>query len=83
MAIKLKKEVEERLVASIMRYIGENMEEEIGQLKAKLFLDFCLQELGPSIYNQAVAEAQAHMLEKVTDLDGMCHETEFAYWKKQ
>ncbi len=82
MAIKLKKEVENRLVASIQRYAAENMEEEMGDLKARLFLDFCLQEIGPSIYNQAIADAQSTMQDKIADVDTTCHETEFSYWSK-
>lgn len=82
MTIKLKKEVEVRLIASIRRYAAENMDEEMGDLKAKMFLDFCVQEIGPSIYNQAVAAAQANMLDKVSEIDAACYETEFSYWKK-
>jgi len=40
MAIKLSKDVEKRLVASIKRYFAENMEDEIGDLKAGLLLDY-------------------------------------------
>lgn len=83
MTIKLSKEIEERLVGSIRRYFTKNMDDEIGELKAKLLLDFCVRELGPSIYNQAIADAQAYMQDKVVDLDVSCHEEEFDYWKKQ
>jgi uncharacterized protein (DUF2164 family) len=82
MAIKFPKETEKQLIASIKRYFAENMEDDIGELKATLFLEFCLKEIGPSIYNQAVTDAQAWMQEKLTDLDGSCHEVEFDYWKK-
>ncbi len=82
MAIKLKKDVEVRLIGSIRRYFNENMEEEMGDLKARLLLDFCLKELGPSIYNQAIEDAQSHMQEKIAELDGVCHEFEFSYWSK-
>jgi uncharacterized protein (DUF2164 family) len=82
MAIKLPKETEKRLIASIKRYFVENMDDDIGDLKAMLFLEFCLKEIGPSIYNQAVTDAQAWMQEKLTDLDGSCHEAEFGYWDK-
>jgi len=82
MSIKLTKEVEERLLGSIRRYVAANMEEEIGDLKARLLLDFCLRELGPSIYNQAIADAQTYLQDKVAEMDGSCHEVEFAYWKK-
>ncbi len=81
MAIKLSKEVEKRLVASIKRYFAENMEDEIGDLKARLLLDYCLREIGPSIYNQAIADAQAHLQERVSELDNSCYRPEFGYWK--
>ncbi|MGD9900351.1 MAG: DUF2164 domain-containing protein [Calditrichaceae bacterium] len=82
MEIKLSKETEQRLIESIKRYFEENMDQEIGDLKASLLLDFCVNEVGPSIYNQAIADAQANMLEKVHDLDGTCYAPEFGYWKK-
>jgi uncharacterized protein (DUF2164 family) len=82
MAIKLSKDVRAALIASTKRYFEENMEEEIGDLKASLLLEFFLQEMGPSIYNQAIADAQACMQDKVADLDGSCHEPELGYWKK-
>lgn len=82
MAITLQDEVKKRLLKSIKRYFIENLEEDIGELKAILFLDFCLQEIGPSIYNQAVADAQAHLQEKLSDLENACYEPEFAYFKK-
>ncbi len=81
MAIKLSKDVEKRLVASIKRYFAENMEDEIGDLKARLLLDYCLREIGPSIYNQAIADAQAHLQERVSELDNSCYRPEFGYWK--
>jgi uncharacterized protein (DUF2164 family) len=82
MSIKLSEDTKKRLIGSIKRYFAENMDEEIGDLKASLFLEFCLREIGPSVYNQAVADAQAWMQDKLTDLDGSCHEPELGYWKK-
>jgi uncharacterized protein (DUF2164 family) len=81
MTIELEKEVEQRLTASIKRYFAENLDEEIGELKASLLLGFCLEEIGPSIYNQAIADAQSYLRDKVADLDGSCYEPEFQYWK--
>lgn len=81
--IKLDKDVEERLVGSIRRYVSENMDEPIGELKARLLLDFCLREIGPSIYNRAILDAQSHMQTRVAEMDGECHRTEFPYWNKK
>lgn len=80
MAIQLSKQTRQTLIASIRRYFAENMDEPVGDLKASLLLDYCLAEIGPSIYNRAIADAQAHMQERVTDLDGICYEPELTYW---
>jgi len=82
MTIKLKEETRLRLIGSIQRYFSENMDEPVGDLKASLLLDFCIKEIGPSIYNQAILDAQSHLQDKVAELDGECHETEFCYWRK-
>jgi uncharacterized protein (DUF2164 family) len=83
MTIKLNPETEERLIGSIQRYVSTNMDEDIGDLKAKLLLDFCVRELGPSIYNQAIADSQSAMQDKVAELDVTCYEAEFSYWNKK
>jgi uncharacterized protein (DUF2164 family) len=83
MTIKLSKETEQKLIESIKKYSAENMDEAFGDLKASLLLDFCLKEMGPSIYNQAIADAQAIMQVQVSDLDGTCHMPESGYWQKR
>jgi len=82
MPIKLNKDVEQRLSGSIQRYFSENMEEEIGDLGAKMLLDFFVKEIGPSVYNQAILDAQAVIQDKVAEIDGICYEPEFEYWRK-
>ena len=61
MTIKLTTETHARFIASIKRYVAENLDEDIGDLKASLVLEFVLKEIGPSIYNRAVADAQARI----------------------
>ncbi len=82
MAIELSPENQQRLVASIKRYFLENLDDDIGELKATLLLDFCLKEIGPAIYNQAINDAQAFMTDKVADLESSCYEPEEGYWEK-
>ena len=81
MDIQLKKETERQLVASIQRYCTENLGGDIGELKALLLLRFCLEEIAPCVYNQAVGEAQAFLQEKLADLENTCFAEEFGYWK--
>jgi uncharacterized protein (DUF2164 family) len=81
MTIELSKEKQEKLQNSIKRFFDEVLEEDIGDLRASLVLDFCLKEIGPTIYNKAVADAQVFMQERIADLDATCYQTEFGYWK--
>ena len=80
MSITLPPDTVTRLHASLKRYVAENLDEEIGDLKAGLMLDFVLKEIAPSIYNQAIADAQTYFQARVADLEGVCFEDEFGYW---
>jgi uncharacterized protein (DUF2164 family) len=82
LAIKLADETKKQVIASIKRYFAENLDEEIGDLKADLVLDYFLLEIGPTIYNQAILDAQAYFQEKTADLDASCFEVEFGYWDR-
>ena len=83
MEIELTKEVERALTSSIRRYVSENMDNDIGDLQASLFLKYCLEEIGPCVYNAAIADAQRYLQEKVSDLENACYAHEFGYWPKQ
>lgn len=80
MAIKISAEKTRQLHASIKRYFAQNMDEDVGDLKAGLLLDYCLKEIGPTIYNQAIADAQSDFQGRVVDLEDVCYETELPYW---
>ena len=76
MRIKLTEERRRDLIAAIRAWYDEQMEEDIGDLKARLILDFFIKSLGPQIYNQAVKDAAAFMQDKLIDLDGELYEVE-------
>ena len=82
MKIELNKPTEQTLIASIRRYVSENMENEIGDLQASLFLKYCLEEIGPCVYNAAITDVQGYLQAKVSDLDNVCYLPEFGYWPK-
>ena len=82
MSIELSKEARAQAVASIERYFRENMEEKIGNVAASGLLAFFLAEIGPSVYNRAVADAQERLLARVQELDIEVHEDEFDYWRQ-
>jgi uncharacterized protein (DUF2164 family) len=64
-------------IAALQAYFADNMEEQIGELKAGLLLDFILSELGPSVYNQALADARAFFEERSNDLAAIYYHQEF------
>ncbi|WP_028601067.1 DUF2164 domain-containing protein [Ottowia thiooxydans] len=82
MAIEISTESRKQAVASIMRYFEENMEERIGNIAAGGLLGFFLEELGPLVYNQAVADVQERLQQRVSEVDLEVHEDEFQYWRK-
>ncbi len=80
MDIKLAPDTEKRLAGPIQRFVAEEYGESIGELGAGNFLRFCLKEIGPAIYNQAISDAQACLQERVTDLENICFAEETSYW---
>lgn len=83
MTIELSKDARAQAIASIERYFLENMDEQIGNVAAGGLLEFFVQEIGPSIYNKAVADAQERMQQRAMELDIEVHEDEFAFWRKR
>jgi uncharacterized protein (DUF2164 family) len=58
------------------------MEEPIGNVAAGALLGFFLEEVGPTIYNKAVADVQERLQARVSEVDLEVHEDEFQYWRK-
>lgn len=82
MTIEIPKEARQEAIASIERYFRENMEEPIGNIAAGGLLSFFLEELGPLVYNKAVADVQERLQQRILELDIEVHEDEFQYWRK-
>ena len=82
MAIELPKPAHKEAVASIERYFREHMDEKIGNVAAGALLGFFLEEIGPLVYNKAVADVQERLQMRVAELDIEVHEDEFGYWRK-
>jgi uncharacterized protein (DUF2164 family) len=82
MAIELSKEATKEAVASIQRYAKENLEIEMGNMDAGAMLNYFLEEIGPSIYNKGVADAQAKIQSRVGELEYEVFEQEFEYWRR-
>lgn len=83
MPIELSREARQEAVASLERWFAENMDERIGNVTAGALLGFFLEEIGPVVYNKAVADVQEKLQQRVAEIDIEIHEDEFTYWRKR
>ena len=66
--IELPKATREALTKTLSRYLKDEFDVEVGGFEGVFLLDFILDRLGPHIYNQALYDAQAHVLKKLEAL---------------
>jgi uncharacterized protein (DUF2164 family) len=82
MTIEISKDARKDAIESIRQYFQENMDDAIGNLTAEALLDYFLEELGPLVYNKAVADVQDRLQARIMEVDIEIHEDEFQYWRK-
>jgi len=83
--LELDKQQRAAAISSLKRYFEENptlCDAPIGDLPAGLLLNFFLEEIGPVIYNRAITDAQARLMQRVADLSGELYSDEFQYWPR-
>jgi uncharacterized protein (DUF2164 family) len=83
MPVTLADEVRKQSIASIQRFCTEELDVEFSDIQAASFLAFLLKEIGPSVYNAGVIDAQAFLRDRLADLEATCYEPEFVYWPKE
>ena len=65
------------VILGMMRSFYEvEFDEELSDYRAERLLEFFLETLGPTVYNQAIQDARKFMLERLEDLDSEFYETE-------
>ncbi len=82
MTIELQKEARVAAIASLRRYFEEEFPEPLGELPAGLLLNFFLEEVGPVIYNRAIADASERMQARANDLPSELFADEYGYWPR-
>ncbi|MGE0883686.1 MAG: DUF2164 domain-containing protein [Blastocatellales bacterium] len=83
MTIELSKEAKQNALESLQKYFEVNMDEPLGDPAGGALLGFILEEIGPSIYNKGVADAQERMQARVSELDSEVYADEFQYWRNR
>lgn len=79
MPITLDPEQRPQALASIQRFLRDELDLDAGDLKAGTVLEYFLEELAPVVYNRAIQDAQRFFQERTLDLDGVCHQEEFGW----
>jgi uncharacterized protein (DUF2164 family) len=78
--VSLSDDARKHAIASIRRFFREELDQDIGDLKASLVLEYFLKEIGTSVYNTAIADAKGFFSERTADLSALYHQEEFTYW---
>ncbi len=82
MAITLSADAQKQALASIRRFCADDLDVDVSDIQVASLLAFFLKEIGPSVYNAGIADAQAFLRERLSDLEATCSEPEFVYWPK-
>lgn len=82
MAVTLSADAQKQALASLRRYCTDELEVEVSDIQALRLLGFFLREIGPSVYNAGITDAQAFLRDRLADLEATCSEPEFTYWPK-
>ena len=70
MSLELDEGRRKAMLGDIRAFFADSLDDQIGDLKARLVLDFFVGRLGAAIYNQAVADAHAWTQDKLMDIEG-------------
>lgn len=83
MTIELNREQRAEAIQSIERYFRDELDQRIGNIAAGALLNFFVEEIGPLVYNQAVAQVQERLLMRAQELDIEFQEDAFQYWRRR
>jgi len=67
--IEIEDDKKKLLISEIKGFFIDEFDEEIGDLRADIILDFILKKIGPKIYNKGVNDSRKWFREKFEDLD--------------
>jgi uncharacterized protein (DUF2164 family) len=71
------------IIHSLQKYVASELDQDIGDLQARLLLDYILKEIAPIAYNAGVRDAEQFLRGKLEDLPATCFEPELTYWQKK
>ncbi|MDR3256408.1 MAG: DUF2164 domain-containing protein [Endomicrobium sp.] len=72
--IELSKEQKSQAISKLKKYLKENFDTEIGDLKAFLLLDFLSENIASYYYNKGLADSITVMKERLEDIYSLMKE---------
>ena len=76
-SLALPDDARKKAIASLRAYSAENFDDELSELKAMLLLDHILEDIAPTIYNQAALDARRFVEDRAADIEAALHKSEF------
>jgi len=76
MPIKLSDDRKNEITQILIDFYKSEFEEELSPFRAQTLVEFMMNKIGPSHYNQAITDARKYMAEKLDDLDAEFYEPE-------
>jgi uncharacterized protein (DUF2164 family) len=73
----------EQLIQSLKKYFASELDQDLGDLRTRLLLDYIFKEIAPIAYNQGVRDAETYFRSKLEDLSATCFEPSLTYWHKK
>ncbi|MEO9526334.1 DUF2164 domain-containing protein [Roseibium sp.] len=67
--LKLDKDSRTRLAGRIKRFLGDELDVEIGNMDAEQLIDFLIPSLGARFYNLGLTDARTLLARKVDDIN--------------
>lgn len=74
--IAFEKDRKDLIVQKLKRYLGDELDFEIGQFDCEFLLDFISKEIGSFYYNQGLNDAQTLITSKLDDIGDALYEME-------
>lgn len=74
--IELPKETHDALAKALSRYLKDELDLEVTGFDAVFLTDFIVENLGPYLYNQGVADAQALIAKKLDEMGEAIYQLE-------
>ncbi len=83
MPLELTTQEADEAIHSLKKYFSTELDTELGDLRAKLLLDYVLKEIAPLAYNRGVQDAEEFFRKRLEDLPATCFEPPLTFWQSK